>query len=211
MNEDTKASTLKQYDFAEDKFRELLVYIATRSTDDPTFGSVKLNKVLYYSDFASYRLLGKPITGATYQKLREGPAPRELLECRSDLIASGTATIQLRPYFTRMQKTLVISPERVPDTEIFDPGELQLVRRSYGFFPRKNSTRGFRFVSSRAGLDSGHRQGNNSVRDGMAKLRPYRARHRGDGAQFCPRYCLVKRKDMISQKATGLRQASARF
>ncbi len=139
MNEDTKASTLKQYDFAEDKFRELLVYIATRSTDDPTFGSVKLNKVLYYSDFASYRLLGKPITGATYQKLREGPAPRELLECRSDLIASGTATIQLRPYFTRMQKTLVISPERVPDTEIFDPGELQLVDEVMDFFRGKTA------------------------------------------------------------------------
>ena len=139
MNEDTKASTLKQYDFAEDKFRELLVYIATRSTDDPTFGSVKLNKVLYYSDFASYRLLGKPITGATYQKLREGPAPRELLKCRSDLIASGTATIQLRPYFTRMQKTLVISPERVPDTEIFDPGELQLVDEVMDFFRGKTA------------------------------------------------------------------------
>jgi hypothetical protein len=139
MNEDTKASTLKQYDFAEDKFRELLVYIATRSADDPTFGSVKLNKVLYYSDFASYRLLGKPITGASYQKLREGPAPRELLQCRAELIDSGNATIELRPYFTRMQKTLVINPDREPDTEIFDPGELELVDQVISYFRGKTA------------------------------------------------------------------------
>ena len=118
----------------EEKFRELLVYIAKNSADDPTFGSVKLNKILYYADFAAYRLLGQPITGATYQKLHEGPAPRELLRFRADLIDSGRATLAQVPYFTGMQKRLVIAPESQPDTEIFDPQELGLVNQIIDHF-----------------------------------------------------------------------------
>ena len=111
----------------EEKLRELLVYVAKHSADDPTFGSVKLNKILYYADFAAYRLLGQPITGATYQKLHEGPAPRELLRSRAALIHSGRASIAQVPYFTGVQKRLVIAPESEPDTEIFNPQELLLV------------------------------------------------------------------------------------
>ena len=50
--------------FNAEKFRELLVYVSKKCEDDPTFGAVKLNKILYYADFAAYRQGGKPITGA---------------------------------------------------------------------------------------------------------------------------------------------------
>ena len=52
------------------KFCELVLYIAKRSEDDPRFCAVKLNKIMYYSDFGAYRRLGQSITGANYQAER---------------------------------------------------------------------------------------------------------------------------------------------
>jgi hypothetical protein len=139
MAQQGSSSELKSFEFDEVKFRELVIYIAQNSTDDPTFGSVKLNKVLYYSDFASYRLLGRPITGAKYQKLLEGPAPRELLSVRDGLIQCGDAQIETRPYFTGQQKRLVIATGREANKEIFDPSELELVDEVIDYFHGKTA------------------------------------------------------------------------
>ena len=98
--------------FNAEKFRELLVYVSKKCEDDPTFGAVKLNKILYYADFAAYRLYDKPITGAKYRKLSEGPAPRELIAERDALLASGDAEIKEAAYFTGVQKRLTIKPGR---------------------------------------------------------------------------------------------------
>ena len=70
--------------FNPDKFRGLILYAAHRARqyEDPFFGAVKLNKTLFFSDFFGFRQLGRSITGATYQKLSEGPAPRQLVDER---------------------------------------------------------------------------------------------------------------------------------
>ena len=62
-------------DFKEEKFGNLILYVAERSEHDDRFGAVKLNKIMYYADFTAYWKLGRPITGATYQRLDEGPLP----------------------------------------------------------------------------------------------------------------------------------------
>ena len=126
-------------EFKPEKFRELVVYICKKSEDDPTFGAIKLNKVLYYADFAAYRVLGKPITGAQYQKLREGPAPQELLTARSVLINEGEACIETRPYFTGTQKRLVIKDGRDADLDMFAPDELPIVDEIIAYFHGKTA------------------------------------------------------------------------
>ena len=70
-----------------------VVLVDLRSQDDRAFGATKLNNLLYFSDFQAYGALERSITGATYQRLDHGPAPRELL-----------ATIPLRsePWVTGM-------------------------------------------------------------------------------------------------------------
>lgn len=93
------------------KFRNLMLYLAYLSSEDPYFGAVKLNKMLYYCDFIAFSRLGKPITGATYQKLPEGPAPRQLLDERNVLIEQEEARLELRPHFAYMQHRLVPIPE----------------------------------------------------------------------------------------------------
>jgi uncharacterized phage-associated protein len=116
---------LRDTRFEPRKFSELVLYVAHRSEDDPRFGAVKLNKILYYADFNTYRRLGHPITGAEYQKLNEGPAPREMLSMRRTMLDSQLISIEFRPYFNGVQQRIVALRE--PDTSVFLPGELEIV------------------------------------------------------------------------------------
>ena len=131
--------TPKQFDFDREKFKDLVVYVAAKSQDDPTFGAVKLNKILYYADFSAYRDLGKPITGAIYRKLTEGPAPRDMVAIRDELITERRLRHEERPYFTRIQKRLVPTEGTEADTEFLSPKERELIDRILLFFHGKTA------------------------------------------------------------------------
>ena len=70
----------------DEKLAELMLYISMKSESDETFGATKLNKLLFYADFIAYLKLKKPITGAEYQCIERGPAPRSLLPIRRKLV-----------------------------------------------------------------------------------------------------------------------------
>ena len=130
---------LRTFEFNATKFRELIVYIAERCKDDPTFGAVKLNKILYYADFTAYRELRTPITGATYRKLSEGPAPKELVSSRDALVDSGRVRMEERNYFGWPQKRLVVEPDHRADRELFSESELGIVDETIAFFRGKTA------------------------------------------------------------------------
>jgi Protein of unknown function (DUF4065) len=71
--------------FSAKRFDELVLYIAERTKDDESFGSTKLAKVLFFSDFEAFRELGSPITGAEYQKWDYGPYPPQLKAAKRGL------------------------------------------------------------------------------------------------------------------------------
>jgi uncharacterized phage-associated protein len=75
--------------FNRNKFKELILYVSEKCEPDPSFGNTKLAKVLYYCDFIAYVELGKPITGASYQRLPYGPAPKSLLPVRKEMEQQG--------------------------------------------------------------------------------------------------------------------------
>ncbi len=81
-----------KHSYDERKFTELLLYVATRLQGDRSGGATKLNKILFFADFAHVRR-GAPITGAEYQKLEHGPAARRLRPVRDRLIANGDAEL----------------------------------------------------------------------------------------------------------------------
>jgi len=118
---------MKEFRCDIDKLKELMLYVAEKSLEDPRFGATKLNKILFYSDFMAYGLHGEPITGATYQKLDRGPAPRQLLPVQEELITDGHARIDQRSYFNLVQKRLV--PLRSADISGFSPEQIALVDR----------------------------------------------------------------------------------
>ena len=131
--------THKEFQFDQDRFVELMAFIARGSIDDPTFGAVKLNKIPYYADFSAYRMFGQPLTGATYFKLQEGPAPREMLQARRTLLDSGGAHIEERPYFTGVQNRLVIDADHLGSGESLLEAERKLVKTIMDFFHGKTA------------------------------------------------------------------------
>lgn len=88
----------------DERLRELILFIASRSRDDERFGSIKLNKLLFYSDFLAYVRLGSSITGHEYQKLPKGPAPRRMLPILKEMVSSRILAIEQRDYWGRPQK-----------------------------------------------------------------------------------------------------------
>ncbi len=140
---------LRKFDFDAEKFKELIVYVAERCADDPSFGAVKLNKILYYADFDAYRLLGEPITGARYLKYGAGPGPCRLVDVRDELVEGGRLRIEKRNYFNRQQKRLVPVEGMRANREVFSPEEREIVDSVIDFFWS---------MSERAASDYSHRE-----------------------------------------------------
>lgn len=124
--------------FDNSRFKELIVLISELCDTDPTFGSIKLNKILYFADFMAYRELGKPITGATYFKLQEGPAPRQLLAARRQLVNEGRLAIEHRPYFQGVQKRPVVTGAE-SQRGSFSDDEMRIVTSIVEYFRGKSA------------------------------------------------------------------------
>jgi len=111
----------------ERKFRELMIFIARRSESDPYFGAIKLNKLLFYSDFLAYLKLGKPITGQEYFALANGPAPRYMVPIRDRMISDGDIAVQKKETYSGVQERTIALRE--PEVRQFTPQEIDLVTR----------------------------------------------------------------------------------
>ncbi len=87
----------RKFDFRSREFKELMLYFSQRGLEENlVIGSTKLNKLLFFTDFRAFAELGKPVTGARYQKLEFGPAARELLPMREELLSDGEARFRER-------------------------------------------------------------------------------------------------------------------
>lgn len=107
------------------KFREMLVYLAARSKDDPRCGDKKLNKLLYFADITAYRRRGNAIAGAPYQHQPHGPIATPLVPARRQLEGENRVRVSTRPYFTRSQTcTEAIQPA---DTTVFEADEIAIM------------------------------------------------------------------------------------
>jgi hypothetical protein len=107
---------------------ELMLHIAQRCSEHPKFGATKLNKILFFSDFAAFRNQGEPITGARYMKLDHGPAPRRLLPVLNDLIESKSAAVQEKPLLSGKKQKRLISL-REPDLSLFSAPQIEIVHK----------------------------------------------------------------------------------
>ena len=118
-------STSKPITFNEPKLRELLLYVAGRCEDDPDFGAIKLNKILFLADFGAYAQTGKPISGAEYEALELGPAPKLLKPIRDDLASNNDLIVRRQPRFGHFQHRII--PLREPDLSMFSGVEIAIV------------------------------------------------------------------------------------
>lgn len=109
----------------DDRLAELILHIAKKCEDDTSFGATKLNKILWWADFLSYARHGRPITGAEYQRLKNGPAPKRLIPVRTRLVRDGDIVLQERTVFKRIQKRIV--PLRKANYALFTAEQIALV------------------------------------------------------------------------------------
>lgn len=121
-----KRHTPKRWNADETKMRELVLYISQRCARNPKFGATKLNKILYFSDYLSYAISGKPITGFEYQKLRKGPAPRNFVPLRDAMIREGDLKLKkVRLLSGKTQHRTI--PLRLPNLSLFTRSQITLV------------------------------------------------------------------------------------
>lgn len=107
------------------RFRELIIYISEKSKHDPYFGAVKLNKILYYSDYRAFELFGIPLTGVRYFRLQQGPAPKPMIPVQNELVADGSIRIERVKIGEYAQIRTI--PLRPPAMKLFTDDEIFLV------------------------------------------------------------------------------------
>jgi hypothetical protein len=113
---------------AEQRLRELVLYISDRCDSDPNFGKTKLNKVLVFADFTSFARTGKPITGVQYMREKNGPMPRPILGLLDRMVSKGEIVIrpvQVGPYVQRR-----VIPLRKADLSLFTSEEIAEIEAS---------------------------------------------------------------------------------
>lgn len=118
----------------ESKTAELVLLVAKHTEDDPTAGSTKLNKILYFAEISHLRRTGEPITGSEYQKQPHGPTLRRMPPVIRHLESEGAAKEIEEDYFGYPQKKLVALRE--PDLSGFSAVEIEsvmdMVRQFWG-------------------------------------------------------------------------------
>lgn len=87
-----------------DRLRELILYVCRLSEDDPSFGATKLNKLLFFIDFAAYKKFGESISRVEYVRLDNGPAPQVMQPLREEMVELGDMVIAERDYYGHTQK-----------------------------------------------------------------------------------------------------------
>ena len=118
---------------------ELILYVAGKCAADRMFGAIKLNKILWWSDFLAYAQYGRPITGVEYRRLGHGPAPRQFIPVREALVANQDAVVQRQRMLGGFVQERVV-PLRDPNMELFTAWQIDLVNQVIGTLQGKSAT-----------------------------------------------------------------------
>lgn len=114
--------------FDRGKFAALVLYICWRCKADPSkLGAVKLNKILWLSDFVSYYSSGAPITGVRYIKRQYGPVPGAIVPVLRELEAKHLIEQHSVNFHGRTKKEFSVFRE--PELGMFQQDELNIVDR----------------------------------------------------------------------------------
>lgn len=118
--------------FDMQKLKTLVHYICDRCEDSSVLGKVKLNKILYLSDFGSYYYWGEPITGERYLKHQYGPVSHHIIDVLNQLGSEGKIVERESDYFGYRKKDFVsIAPVDIDD--VFSANQMRLIDSAIDF------------------------------------------------------------------------------
>lgn len=112
-----------------EKFKTLVHYVCEKADDPSVLGSVKLNKVLWYSDVINYMVTGKPITGETYVKRQHGPVPKHVVAAINELVKEGKIARGKVDHFGFIKHEYIALVES--DKNAFTGAEISLVDEAF--------------------------------------------------------------------------------
>lgn len=101
------------------RLRNLLLYLLGQMGD--TF-QTKMNKVLFYLDFLSYRERGMAISGLAYKAIDFGPVPQ-----RWDRVYSSFDEVDLVPCIVHEQESVALTARAVADMSAFTETERTII------------------------------------------------------------------------------------
>ena len=120
------------------RLRELILYVAQKCDRDRRFGATKLNKILAFADFTSFFETRRPITGAEYMRLPQGPVPRRLKPVTEGMTAAHEMVLRVVPDGKYQQKRVI--PLRDANLSLFTATEIALVDRAIDVFWGRTAT-----------------------------------------------------------------------
>lgn len=119
---------------APKRLAEAILYVCGACETDEAFGLTRLNKILFEADFLSFEVRGVPITGARYQRLRNGPAPKSMLPRLNELVERQDIAIRNVDFLGRPQKRPIAL--RNADLSVFGAVDIamlaKVIRDSWG-------------------------------------------------------------------------------
>lgn len=116
-----------KFSFHPDKLKHLILHILEKCGGKPNLGETVLYKLLYFVDFDAYEILGKPVTGMNYIKLKFGPAPKikEFQNVVNSMIKNKELAVVHQDYHGKTQKRYIAFSE--PDLSEFTPQEQTVI------------------------------------------------------------------------------------
>lgn len=116
------------------RLEEAIIYVCSVCEADTAFGLTRLNKILFEADFRAFHIRGKPITGARYQRIQNGPAPKAMKPRLDALTETHDLKIRTANFLGRTQQRPIAL--RDPDLSFFTADDIALldevIRESWG-------------------------------------------------------------------------------
>ena len=108
------------------KFKALVHFLIAECRQKPErLGSIRLNKVLWFTDMFAYQMNGASVTGETYIKREKGPVPSTILAILEELESEGAIEIQ-EPRWKFDSRRFIC--QSVPDMQLLGQEECELAR-----------------------------------------------------------------------------------
>jgi hypothetical protein len=107
------------------RFKEVVLYVADRCVEDPTYSKIKLLKILFFSDFESYGKYGVPITGVPYRKMPFGPFAVDYPRLQQEMIRDRMVKVHSRKVHDYSSERLL--PLQEPTFEFLQARDISIV------------------------------------------------------------------------------------
>lgn len=125
-------------EFNLEKFKQVLHYIIAKVGSLDNVGKTVIYKILYFSDFDHYELYEKSMTGETYFKLPNGPAPSDFEIAIRQLEREKKIEKANRIFFGKKQKKF--SSIKEPELTLLSGEEIKIIEKAMNRLSNMNAT-----------------------------------------------------------------------